>query len=101
MIFPLAMFYLSKGKNLSMMFLGAVSMIIGIFVMRFDLVTVGQSVPVYFELGVNEYKHLMSYTPSLYEGLITAAGFGMTMFLFLLGEKLFAGHKVEEHDGHH
>jgi len=101
MIFPLAMFYLSKGKNLSMMFLGAVSMIIGIFVMRFDLVTVGQSVPVYFERGVNEYKHLMSYTPSLYEGLITAAGFGMTMFLFLLGEKLFAGHKVEEHDGHH
>lgn len=101
MVFPLAMFYLSKGKNLTMMFLGSLSMIIGIFVMRFDLVIVGQAVPVFHELGVNEYKHIMSYTPSLYEGLITIGGVAMTMFMFLLGEKLFAGHKVEAHDGHH
>lgn len=101
MLVPLVLFYRSKGKNLSMMFIGALSMIIGIFVMRFDLVAVGQAVPVYHDLGVNEYKHLMSYVPSLYEGVITLGGFAMTAFLFLLGEKLFAGHKVEEHQGDH
>lgn len=101
MVTPLVLFTLSKGKNLSMMFVGAVSMIIGIFVMRYDLVMVGQIVPVFHELGVNEYKHLLQYTPSLYEMLIAFGGVAMTMFLFLLGEKLFAGHKVEAHEGHH
>jgi Ni/Fe-hydrogenase subunit HybB-like protein len=95
------LFTLSKGKNLSMMFVGAASMIVGIFIMRYDLVMVGQIVPVFQELGVNEYKHLLQYTPSLYEMLIAFGGVAMTMFLFLLGEKLFAGHKVEAHDDHH
>ncbi len=97
MVFPLILFAGSKGKNLSMMFLGAASMIIGIFVMRYDLVVVGQAVPVLHELGVNEYKHLLSYSPSLYEGIITIGGFAMTAFLFLIGEKLFAGHKMSQH----
>lgn len=97
MVFPLILFYRSQGKNLNMMFLGALSMIIGIFVMRFDLVVVGQVVPVFHELGVNEYKGLLSYTPSFMEGLITLGGFAMTAFLFLVGEKLFAGHKVSNH----
>jgi Ni/Fe-hydrogenase subunit HybB-like protein len=101
MVTPLVLFYRSKGKNLFMMFIGALCMIIGIFVMRFDLVMVGQAVPVFQELGVNEYKHIMSYSPSLYEGLITLGGFAMTVFMFLVGEKLFAGHKVEEHHSNH
>lgn len=96
MVFPLVMFVRSKGENLKMMFLGALAMIVGIFVMRYDLVVVGQIVPVYHEMGVNEYKHLFSYVPSLYETVITLGGFGITAFLFLLGEKLFAGHKVAE-----
>ncbi|MBI1920006.1 MAG: polysulfide reductase NrfD [Geobacter sp.] len=97
MVFPLILFYLSRGRNLNMMLIGAVSMIVGIFVMRYDLVIVGQIVPVFHELGVNEYKHNLSYFPSLYEWVITLGGFGITAFLFLLGEKLFDGHKVEEH----
>lgn len=98
MVFPLVMFLRSKGQDLKMMFLGAAAMIVGIFVMRYDLVVVGQIVPVYHELGVNEYHGLMSYSPSFYEGMIALGGFGLTAFLFLVGEKLFAGHKVaEEH----
>lgn len=97
MVFPLIMFMKSKGKNLTMMFIGALSMIIGIFVMRFDLVTVGQVVPVFEELGVKEYPGLLSYVPSLYESVITLGGFGLSALLFLIGEKMFDGHKVEEH----
>lgn len=96
MIFPLVMFIRSKGENMKMMFVGSLSMLIGILVMRYDLVIVGQIVPVFHELGVNEYKHLLSYVPSLYETVIALGGIGITGFLFLLGEKLFAGHKVEE-----
>jgi molybdopterin-containing oxidoreductase family membrane subunit len=102
MLFPLVMFVRSKGEDLKMMFYGALAMIVGIFVMRYDLVVVGQIVPVYHELGVNEYKQLLSYVPSFHEAIITLGGFGLTAFLFLLGEKLFVGHKVEEHqaEGH-
>jgi molybdopterin-containing oxidoreductase family membrane subunit len=97
MLFPLIMFIRSRGQNLNMMFIGSLSMIIGIFVMRFDLVTVGQVVPVFHELGVNEYPGLLSYVPSLYESIITLGGFGLSALLFLIGEKMFDGHKVEEH----
>jgi len=72
-------------------------MIIGIFIMRYDLVIVGEVIPVYHELGVVEASGLISYIPSLYEIIITAGGFGMVAFLFLLGEKIFAGHKTESH----
>ena len=65
--------------------------------MRYDLVIVGQVVPVYHELGVNEFKHLLHYTPTFHEIIITLGGFGVAAFLFLVGEKVFAGHKVSSH----
>lgn len=97
MVLPLILFCLSKGKNMWLMFIGSASMILGIFVMRYDLVVVGQSVPVLGELGVNEFKHLLDYTPSLYEIIITVSGFAMSAFLFLLGEKVFDGFKDDGH----
>ncbi len=97
LVFPLVLFLLSKGKNLGMMFIGSAMMIIGIFIMRYDLVIVGQVVPVYHELGVREAGQLLSYFPSFHEIVITLGGFGVATFLFLIGEKLFAGHKVETH----
>lgn len=97
MILPLLLFYLSKGKKMLPMFIGSALMVIGIFIMRYDLVVVGQIVPVFHELGVNEYGHLLSYKPSFHEIVITLGGFGVAFFLFLVGEKLFAGHKSSAH----
>jgi molybdopterin-containing oxidoreductase family membrane subunit len=97
LILPLILFYQSKGKNLKMMFWGSAIMLIGIFIMRYDLVIVGQVVPVFYKLGVNEFKGLLNYVPSISEIIITLGGFGVTFFLFLVGEKIFDGHKVEEH----
>ncbi|PLX98914.1 MAG: polysulfide reductase [Desulfuromonas sp.] len=96
LVFPLIIFILGRGKS-NLMFFGSLIMIIGIFMMRYDLVIVGEIVPVYHELGVNEFKHLLHYTPSLYEIIITMGGFGVAGFLFLIGEKVFAGHKVSSH----
>jgi len=94
---PLVLFILSRGRNLKLMLIASFSMIIGIFVMRFNLVNLGQAMPVYYDLGVNEFKQMLNYSPSIYEIIITAGGFGLTALLFLVGEKVFDGHKVEHH----
>ncbi|MCE1227585.1 MAG: polysulfide reductase NrfD [Geobacteraceae bacterium] len=93
---PLVLFILSKGRNLKLMLIASLSMIVGIFVMRFNLVYLGQALPVYYDLGVNEFKEMLHYSPSVYEWVITAGGFGLTALLFLIGEKVFDGHKVED-----
>jgi len=97
MVGPLALFIISKGRNLKLMLIASISMIIGIFIMRYNLVFLGQTLPVYYDLGVNEFKEMLHYSPSIYEIIIAAGGFGMTAFFFLLGEKVFDGHKVDHH----
>jgi Ni/Fe-hydrogenase subunit HybB-like protein len=99
MIAPFVLFLLSKGKNLMMMFIASAMMIFCIFFMRLDLVVVGQIVPLYLELGVEEYAHLHPYTPSLHEILVVFGGIGFFGLAFLLGEKIFAGFG-EETNGH-
>jgi len=101
MVLPLVLYILSRGKNMKMIFAGSALMIFGIFFMRYDLVVVGQVVPVYYELGVAEYETLLAYFPSVHEILIVLGGMGIVGTTFLLGEKIFSAHKVEEHEHEH
>jgi molybdopterin-containing oxidoreductase family membrane subunit len=98
MVIPLILYILSRGKNMLMIFTASAMMIVGIFVMRYDLVIVGQAVPVYAEFAVNEYPGLLSYIPSIHEMLVVLGGMALVAVTFLLGEKVFSGHKVEEHE---
>ena len=93
MVLPFAMLLLSKWKNMPIMVWASVFM----FFMRYDLVILGQVVPVLHEIGVNEYPGLLSYTPSVHEIMVTLGAFGMTGLAFLLGERVFAGHHSEDH----
>ncbi|MGO9952426.1 MAG: NrfD/PsrC family molybdoenzyme membrane anchor subunit [Dissulfurispiraceae bacterium] len=97
MVIPLVLFLISRGQNLKLISTASALMIFGIFFMRYDLVVVGQLVPVYYELGVNEYSQLLSYAPSAHEILIVLGGMGFVGLTFLLGEKIFSGHKSEIH----
>lgn len=97
MVIPLVMYILSRGKDMKLIFTGSALMIFGIFFMRYDLVVVGQIVPVYYELGVSEYETLLSYFPSVHEILVVLGGIGIVGTTFLIGEKIFNAHKVEEH----
>ncbi len=97
MVLPLTLFILSGGKRRGMLLIASGLMIIGIFIMRYDLVIVGEVIPVYHELGVREFPGLLSYVPSFHEIMITLGGFGMVGFLFLLGEKIFNGHRTSHH----
>jgi len=93
MVLPLVILLKFGFKNMKTLFYASLSMIIGIFFMRYDLVVIGHIVPVLYELHVREFSGLLSYTPSLHEIMISAGGFGIAFILFLIGEKFFKGHK--------
>lgn len=97
MLIPFGLFLYSKWKNMSIMTLATLMMVIAIFFMRYDLVVIGQIVPGWHELGVKEYSHLLPYMPSLHETAIVVGGMGFVAMTFLLGEKVFKGHKSEIH----
>jgi molybdopterin-containing oxidoreductase family membrane subunit len=97
MIIPLMLYIKSKGKSMSLMALASAMMMFGIFFMRYDLVVVGQVVPLQHELGVTEYPGLLSYTPSAHEILVVLGGLALVGLVFLLGERAFGGHKSEAH----
>jgi len=97
MVAPFIIMLATGFRNPNMSFFASVLMIIGIFFMRYDLVIEGQIVPVFYELGVNEYKGLLSYSPSLHEIMITVGGMGIVASAFLLGERVFNGHRGGEH----
>jgi Ni/Fe-hydrogenase subunit HybB-like protein len=94
MIIPFILLLLSRGKNIKIMFVASVIMIFSIFFMRLDMVVVGQIVPLYFDLGVNEYSKLHTYTPGVSEILVVLGGVGFCALAFLLGEKIFDGFKT-------
>jgi molybdopterin-containing oxidoreductase family membrane subunit len=97
MLIPLLLLIKSRGTNIGMMVVASTLMIFGIFFMRYDLVVVGQVVPVQFEMDVSEYPGLLSYMPSPHEILVVLGGIGLAGLIFLLGEKVFKGHKSEAH----
>lgn len=97
MVIPFALFLGTRFRNINMSFLASALMVAGIFFMRYDLVVAGQIVPAYHELGVNEYKHLLPYMPSFHEIMIVIGGMGIVASAFLLGERIFKGHKSSVH----
>lgn len=97
MVIPFAILLSTRFRNVNMSFLASVLMVMGIFVMRYDLVVEGQIVPVFHELSVNEYKGLLSYSPSFHEIMIVIGGMGIVASAFLLGERVFKGHKGAGH----
>jgi len=86
-----------RAKNLTAMAIGSGASIVGIFVMRYDLVIVGQIVPGFHELNIVNLPHLLPYTPTLHEWMVTLAGFAFCGLLFMMGERLFRGHLSEDH----
>ncbi len=85
MLIPLALLMFRKGRTAA--FWAAVLSITGIFFMRYDLVMVGQVVP----LEVLDQSPLpvtyLSYTPTWVEWAIVSLGFGFVGLTYLFAEK--------------
>lgn len=96
-IVPFAILLGTRFRNVNSSFFASVLMVIGMFFMRYDLVVEGQIVPVFHELGVNEYRGLLNYSPSFHEIMIIIGGMGIVTSAFLLGERVFNGHKGSGH----
>lgn len=94
---PLLIIFAVRAKNIPAMALGSTMSIIGIFVMRYDLVIVGQIIPGFHELNIVNLPHILPYAPTLHEWIITLSGFSFCGVLFMMGERLFRGHLSEDH----
>ncbi len=97
LVIPFVTILAVRAKNVPAMAIASAASIAGIFFMRYDLVVVGQIVPVFHEYNVVDLPHLFSYSPTLHEYMITLAGFAFAAALFMLGERLFRGHLSEDH----
>ena len=97
MLFPLALLVMTKFKSVPAMALSAFMVLVGMFIARYDMVVAGQLPPVYG--GWDNLPTLFSYTPSFFEILVTAGGFGVIGAAFLLGERFF-GRAFDDHGTH-
>ncbi len=67
MVLPLFLLIRSRGNNFNLIMWATGLMMIGIFVMRYDIVIPGQLESVYHSLGFVEGAQLLTYTPSFHE----------------------------------
>ncbi len=99
MVIPFVIILASRAKSVKPLFIAGALSMIGIFIMRYDLVVVGQIVPHFHNLGIVDLPHYFSYTPRLHEIMVTIGGLSFCAMIFLMGERLFKGHVSESH-GH-
>ncbi len=97
LVIPLLIIMAVRAKNVPAMAIGSMLSIVGIFVMRYDLVIVGQIIPGFHELNIVNLPHILPYSPTLHEWIITLSGFTFCGVLFMMGERLFRGHLSEDH----
>lgn len=97
LVIPLAIILAVKAKNITAIAIGSAASMIGIFFMRYDLVIVGLVVPGLHEYNIFGMPHLMPYSPTLHEWMVTLSGFTFCAVLFMLGERMFRGHLSEGH----
>lgn len=97
LVIPLVIILAVRARNLTAMAIGSAASIIGIFIMRYDLVIVGQIIPGFHELNIVDLPHILPYTPTLHEWMVTLSGFTLCGILFMMGERMFRGHLSEDH----
>jgi molybdopterin-containing oxidoreductase family membrane subunit len=92
MLIPFFIILFTKGRNLTASLIAAISAVIGIFYMRYDLVIAGQLFPMREPApGAHVQSALqngmVTYSPSFSEISIVIGALGFCVFLYLLAEK--------------
>ena len=87
---PLVLILLSRGgRRPGVLALAGFSILIGIFVIFYDLIIVGQLIPHFQAYDLYGYPEFYSYRPSLHELIMGAGAIGFFFTTYLLGEILF------------
>ncbi|MEC9492350.1 NrfD/PsrC family molybdoenzyme membrane anchor subunit [Flexistipes sp.] len=92
MLIPFFIIIFTKGRNIKASLVAAISAVIGIFYMRYDLVIAGQLVPMREPAPGAHVQGalpngLVSYTPSFTEVSIVIGAIAFCAFLYLMAEK--------------
>jgi molybdopterin-containing oxidoreductase family membrane subunit len=88
-LLPLVLIFISKGKNLTVMALASVFCLIGVFILFYDLVIVGQLIPHYQHYHIVDLPQYYAYSPSLHEIMISVGAIFFFLTTFIFGEMLF------------
>jgi molybdopterin-containing oxidoreductase family membrane subunit len=96
-IAPIVLLLLTRFKSLAAMSTASLMILVGMFIARLDMVTVGQIVSQYS--GFDNLPVYLNYTPSGYEWIVALAGVGFTGIAFLQGERFF-GKNFSDHEAH-
>ena len=97
LVAPLIIILAVRARHIGAMAFGSLLSIIGIFIMRYDLLLVGQIIPGFHSMNLEGVPSILPYSASLHEWMITFAGFTFCAVLFMLGERFFRGHLSEDH----
>lgn len=97
LVIPFAIILAVRARNMTALFVASTLSVIGIFIMRYDLVIIGMLVPHFHSIDVVGQPHLYLYAPTLHEWMVTLGGFGFCAMFFLIGERMFRGHLSEKH----
>lgn len=89
MVLPFVLLLSSGGRSLGSAAVAAVSALIGLFFMRYNMVVAGQLIPLRAEVDAVGPSGLLSYTPSLTELAITLGGFGLCLLLYFAADRYF------------
>jgi len=89
-VVPLLLLLLTRAKNPGMMALAGISIMVGTFIIFYDLAIVGQLVPHFSQYNLVHVPKYYSYSPSLHEAMITVGGFFFMFTAFFLGEALLS-----------
>ena len=92
MLIPFVIIIATKGNNLKASLIAAISSVIGIFFMRYDLVIAGQLLPMREPTAGARIQNatmdgLVSYTPTASELTIVLGGIFLCIFLYLASER--------------
>ena len=97
LVAPLVIILAVRARHIGAMAFGSLLSIIGIFIMRYDLLLVGQIIPGFHSMHLEGVPDILPYSASLHEWVITISGFTFCAILFMLGERFFRGHLSEDH----
>lgn len=97
LVIPFVIILAIRSRNMTALFVASALSVVGIFIMRYDLVIVGMLVPHFHGVEIVGQPHLYTYTPTLHEWMVTLGGIGLCAMLFLAGERMFRGHLSESH----
>lgn len=97
LLIPFFLLIVSNFRNINQMFAASVFTLIGFLFVRLDMVVVGQIVSHYIDYNITDFPNILSYSPTFYEIMIIIGAVAFCILAFLIGEKVFKGHRTEIH----